>query len=124
MGTATVGAFTLNSVTRVERVYPKIVAEHEIPGTAAIVQAVGRKRDTIKIYGILNPSSEITAVQNIGAISNSAAISASAVTDTAGTNWPNLNSNTYFLDNVQVKTREGTVVPWGSYEITLKEQGP
>ena len=121
MGTATIGAYTLNSVTKVTRGFKKTNAEHEIPGTASIVQAVGRKRDLVKIYGILNPSSEILAVEFISQIPNTTAISASAVTDVAGTDWLAAGGNTYFVQDVQTGTKEGTRVPWGNYEITLIE---
>lgn len=122
MGTAIVGGYSLTSVVQVTaREVKKILVEHPIPGTASIMQANGRVRDTVKIAGILNPTSEITAVQNIAAIPNSTPISVSAVTDVAGTDWPAYLSNTYFLQSVRVTTQPGATVPWGRYEINLVE---
>jgi len=65
MGSANVGGTVLNSVVDVSRKVKKTVVDHMIPGAPAIEQANGRPRDPVIITGILNPTSEITAVQTI-----------------------------------------------------------
>lgn len=124
MGTATIAGNTLTSVVDVQRTFKKNVVKHEIPGTASIVQSIGRTRDALIVTGILNPTSEITAVQNIATYSNTTTFAASAVTDVQGTDWAAMNSNTYYVDSVKIKTQKGTRVPWGSYQIDLIESGP
>ena len=125
MGSASVGSFTLQSVVKITRSAKKTVVEHMIPGAPAILQANGRPRDVVKITGILNPTAEITAVQNIAAIGNTAAISVSAVTDVQGTDWAAYASNTYLLQSVEpIESQPGATVPWGHYTITLIELGP
>ena len=121
MGTATIAGYTLNSIVDVKRSNKRTNAEHEIPGTASIVQAVGRKRDIVTITGILNPTSEIVAVGNLLGLSNTSPFSAVAVTDVAGTDWVGGVGNTFFLQSVQPQTEKGTKVPWGKYVIELIE---
>ena len=111
----------MNSVVDVKVTEKKIIAEHDIPGTSSIIQMIGRKRRGVTLTGILNPTSEITAVGNLIGINNTSPFSAVAVTDVAGTDWIGTNGNTYFLVDVEPKTQKGTRVPWGTYTISLIE---
>ena len=121
MGSATIAGYTLTSVVDVKRTEKKIIAEHEIPGASSIIQMMGRKRATVTITGILNPSSEITAIGNLMLLSNTTQFSAVAVTDVTGTDWVGGIGNTYFLADVTPQTQKGTRVPWGTYTVTLIE---
>lgn len=119
MGTATIAGIGLTNVSYVEPSYPKLNAEHEIPGGVSVMQVLGRKRNTLKIYGILAPSSEVTNVATIGALSNTATISVTASVGGkdygAGSSW--------CVESVSTQTLPGvaTTQPWGHYTISLKE---
>lgn len=118
MGTASVGSFTLNSVTHIERNVPLINAVHPIPGGTAIAQAMGLGLGKVTIHGILNPSSECIAVQNIGGLTNTATYSVSVVI--GGVTWVN---DVFFVEDTQIETQPGmhTQLPWGKYKIVLQD---
>jgi len=139
MGSATVGSYTLNSLVKVEREEKQNIIEQTIPGAASIMQAVGRKRATLILTGILNPSNEILAVQQIAYTQgNTAPFTITAITDvaTTPTDWgmnsplytglnPPSTAYKYFYESLKIGTQPGTRVPWGTYTLTFREQaGP
>lgn len=118
MGTGTIGGISLQNVTQAEKTYPKLNAEHEIPGGVSIMQLLGRKRNLLKVHGILSPAQEVTNVAAIGAIANTATITASV--SIGGKDY---GGGTWALESVDTSTLAGVSVsqPWGSYVITLRE---
>jgi hypothetical protein len=126
MGTATIAGYTLNSVIDVQRTATKIVAKQQIPGGVEIVQPLGRTRDGLVVTGILNPSAEITAVQNLMSVAGTTG-SYTASVIVAGVNWGTpVGGQTWAIDKVEIKTQAGmaTNLPWGKYAVTLTETGP
>ena len=118
MGNATVGAYTLTSVTHIDRNVPLVNVVHPIPGGTAIAQAMGLGLGKVVIHGILNPSSECLAVQNIGALSNTTTYSVSAVIGNV-----TLVNDTFYIEDTQIEPQPGmnTVLPWGKYKIILQD---
>src|SRR3990167_6017137 len=118
MGNATVGAYTLTSVSHIEMNVPLYNVVHAIPGGTALAQAVGLGLGMVTIHGILNPSSECVAVQNIGGLTNSQAYSVSVVI--GGVTWV---SDTFYIEDTKIETQPGmhSQLPWGKYAITIQD---